>query len=73
MMDLSKLVVCESVAAITTHLRDFSDIARNYGGHWPKPLALCGAVISWDTKLPLTSARCLRCRELATGIKFIDD
>lgn len=55
------LVVCESTAAITTHLRDTTDIAPSYGGHREQPLALCGVKIAWDTRLPIESARCTAC------------
>jgi hypothetical protein len=55
------LVVCESIAAITTHLRDTSKVGVNLSGHHPRPHALCGAEIAWDTRLPLTAARCRAC------------
>lgn len=56
------LVVCETVAAITTHLREVSDeYPIKLGGHSNKPKALCGREINWDTRLPISSARCTKC------------
>lgn len=63
-------VVCETVAAITTHLRRVTDEwPLNYSGHVRyldgqprRPRALCNAEISWDTKLPISSTRCRTCR-----------
>lgn len=59
------LIVCESIAAVTTHLREVTDIAPNYGGHVKRPKALCGAEIAWDTRLPVGAARCLACMRAA--------
>lgn len=62
------LVVCETVAAITTHLREVTpETPLNYGGHHPRPKALCGAEIAWDTKLPLTDTRCRGCIQARQG------
>lgn len=57
------LVVCESVAAITTHLREVTDATpiRLSGHAPPRPPSLCGIDIAWDTKLPLGAARCAAC------------
>lgn len=55
------LITCESVAAITLHLRDASTIPPNYSGHHPRPKALCGSEIAWDTKIPASMARCRAC------------
>lgn len=62
---MSAFVVCESVAAITPHLRLLAadQPLIKLGWHSTRPLALCGTVIAWDTKLPLTAARCATCRE----------
>lgn len=57
------LITCESVVAVTVHLRDSTDVAPNYGGHHPRPNALCGATVAWDTRLPITAARCRACLE----------
>lgn len=60
----SKLVVCESTVAITTHLREYEDDSElSYTGHSPRKRALCDAEIAWDTKLPLQAARCMTCRD----------
>lgn len=58
----SVLVICETVAAITLHLREVTtDSPIKLGGHWPRPLALCGAEVSWDTQIPVSSVRCRGC------------
>jgi len=56
-------IVCESTAAIVAHVRRIGDVAPNYGGHVVRPLALCGAPIAWDTKLPLAATTCRTCRD----------
>lgn len=58
------IVVCESTAAIVTHLRKVTDQTPiNLGGHpAPFPLTLCGTQARWDTKLPLASVTCSKCR-----------
>jgi hypothetical protein len=61
-----QLIVCESTATITTHLRSVTSRPAAYGGHaLPRPASLCGTPIAWDTRLPVTSTRCKVCRELA--------
>jgi hypothetical protein len=55
------LVVCESVAAITTHLRIVDETPINLSGFSERPFALCGMEIAWDTRLPLGAARCRAC------------
>jgi hypothetical protein len=48
------IVVCETVAAITLHLRDATEVPPKYGGHpHPKPQAFCGSDIAWDTHITL--------------------
>jgi hypothetical protein len=58
-----ELVVCESTAAIVPHLRIVTaDMPIKLGGHpTPRPGALCGSEIAWDTQLPLNAARCRSC------------
>ena len=71
-MTEADFVVCETIAAVTTHLRVVSSETApvQYGGHrMPRPLALCDAEIAWDTKLPLTAARCMKCRA-ASGLNI---
>jgi len=60
---MKRLIVCETVAAITTHLRELADDEEpNYHGHrTPAPKTLCGVGMGWDTRLPIESARCLGC------------
>lgn len=65
---LEWLVVCESVVAITTHLRDTVEVpstAATLSGFTKRPTALCGTEIAWDTRLPVTAARCRDCRKKA--------
>lgn len=63
-----ELVVCESVVAIVTHVRSVDPKTPiNLSGHSPRPLALCGAQVAWDTRLPLAAATCKKCI-LAAGI-----
>lgn len=58
------LTVCESVAAITLHLRIVTaEHPISLSGHaLPRPHALCGTVIAWDTRSPISAARCGACR-----------
>lgn len=64
-----KFVVCESVAAIVTHLREVTkEHPISLSGHsFPRPRSLCDREMAWDTRLPISSARCRDCRE-ASGI-----
>jgi hypothetical protein len=63
---IRNVIVCESTAAITLHLRAIdgpTDRLVNYGGHaQPRPKALCGVEVAWDTHLPKDAARCGPCR-----------
>ena len=58
------LIACETVAAITVHLRRLSAAGSKYGGGADTP-ALCGAKPSWDLKSDVETARCQRCRKAA--------
>jgi hypothetical protein len=68
------VVICETVAAITTHYRVLSERhPRRLSGHaTPRPLALCGTAAAWDTELPThrqdgsLAARCSECLAMAT-------
>jgi hypothetical protein len=65
-MKLEDLVVCESVAAITTHLRVITpEVPVNLHGHHPRLPALCGTLVAWDTQIPVRMGRCRDCRHLA--------
>lgn len=60
-------VVCESVAVITTHARVVdasSPIRLNGHAKRPRPHALCGMEIAWDTRLPIEAVRCRDCKRL---------
>jgi len=61
---MSGHIICESIAAIVTHVRRIAGTEPSYSGHAIRPLALCGASIAWDTKLPLSTASCRTCRDL---------
>ena len=62
-----KYVVCETPAAITTHLRIVTDYApiRLSGHPGPRPHSLCGLAVAWGTKSPPSSAGCRACRDKA--------
>ena len=63
---IANLVVCETVAAIAKHLRDTTYKAVSLSGHaTPRPAALCGALIAWDTTLPIFAATCSSCIDFA--------
>lgn len=57
-------VVCESVAAITTHLRKVGDTPISLSGFAKRPRALCGTEVAWDTRSPVEFARCRECRDV---------
>jgi hypothetical protein len=66
--NLVELVVCETVAAITTHLRKITaEHPINYSGFSRRPKTLCDKDAAWDTKLPLNSTRCRVCLAVARG------
>ena len=69
-MDLKTLVVCETTAAITTHLRVVTaDAPISLSGFANRPKTLCDVDAAWDTRLPVTSARCSICRDKAGNVK----
>lgn len=57
----SKLVVCETVAAIVLHLREVGDGEINYNGRDAYAETLCGADVGWDTKDELAASNCRDC------------
>lgn len=65
------LVVCETVAAITPHLRVLSADTPplSLSGFAQRPTTLCGMTVAWDTRLPISAARCKRCLERAREIE----
>lgn len=57
-----KLATCETTAAITLHVRVVGDRPFNPSGHTtPRPRALCGVNIAWDTQIDLGGVRCRSC------------
>lgn len=60
------LTTCETTAAITVHLRDMGeDEPLHLSGFVTRPVALCGALIAWDTLIPVDGARCSECIAIA--------
>jgi len=60
------LTTCESTASITLHLREVSEGQDpNYDGNSSEARTLCNFPVGWDTKIPVTEARCYKCREIA--------
>lgn len=59
------LVLCETTAAVTIHLRRLSSAGPKYGGG-ADTKTLCGMKPSWDLECRNTEiARCKKCREAA--------
>lgn len=64
------VIVCETTAAIVPHLRLVGSVPKKLGGHYePKPVALCGVTIAWDTNLPLAAARCRACLSMLRALE----
>lgn len=61
------VVVCETTVAITLHLRELQpDEAPCYTGRLrDDATTLCGAVVGWDTRIPIGCERCQRCIDIA--------
>jgi hypothetical protein len=61
-----RLVVCETTAAITLHLRELApDEAPCFTGRLREVFTLCGSMVGWDTRIPLGRERCRTCIETA--------
>lgn len=59
---MAEYVACETVAAIVHHVRRVdAEHPVKRGGHWPKPRAMCGREVDWDTQVPPTE-KCISCR-----------
>jgi hypothetical protein len=57
-----ELITCETVAAIVLHARHIVDRDVRLNGHRsPKPLALCGSPVDWDTQRPVSAVHCRSC------------
>lgn len=67
---MSDYIVCETTAAIVTHLRRLADAPVRLSGHHGGPKTLCGKTTAWDTQHPVTSASCRNCR-LAAGMSEV--
>lgn len=64
-----ELVVCESTAAIVTHLRivtiehPIKPGGHTMGGRFLRPKTLCDREAAWDMALPIGTASCKTCNE----------
>lgn len=58
-------VCCETVAAITMHIRIVGDTPISYSGFAVRPKTLCEKAVGWDTLTPIVAARCLECMIVA--------
>ena len=65
----SKLVVCETPAAILLHLREVGDAGINYSGHGENATTLCGAMVGWDTMDELVASNCYKCLTILADCK----
>ena len=72
----SGLVICETVAAISTHYRLLSpEFPFKPGGHHPRPSTFCAKAVGWDTELPTTrpdgslAVKCRECHAVATSMR----
>lgn len=59
-----ELICCETIAAITVHIRRVTEAGPKYGGG-ADSLTLCGKKAAWDTKFDIEEARCMSCRKAA--------
>ncbi len=57
----SRIVVCETVAAIVLHLREVGEGKVNYSGRDAYALTLCCVPVGWDTKHEVSEATCRTC------------
>lgn len=64
--DPGELVTCDTTAAREIHVRRVTDLrrAKLCGHDHPKPIALCGCRIDYDTKAPIEVADCKSCVEI---------
>lgn len=72
------MVTCETVAAIVVHVRRLGPgIApvRLSGHSSPRPFALCGSPVDWDTQNPVNdrTVTCRSCRKAAGFPEWIDE
>lgn len=68
-MSEPRLAVCETTAAITTHLRVVTDRHPiRLSGHSDRPLSLCGMTIAWDTRRPVSVVGCRECLAVHDGV-----
>jgi len=66
-----RYVVCETVAAISLHLRELAPGEEpNFHGHtYPQPKTLCNYSAAWDTRIPLGGETCGLCNERMEALK----
>jgi hypothetical protein len=60
-----RYIVCETVAAITLHLRELGlyEEPCYTGFRRPQPQTLCGMGVGWDTHIQLGQETCSACIE----------
>ena len=66
------LIVCETVAAITTHAREVTpDNPISYNGSNGKTMTLCGSKVGWDLQYDdVGMTRCRDCIELLRLVEY---
>ncbi len=73
MSRVGDVVVCETMAAYTTHARIVDARGIRMSGWHDGPKTPCGSQVAWDTEIPTTpgSIRCRSClSELAKMVKL---
>jgi hypothetical protein len=66
---MPEYAVCETVNAISLHLRVLTETGRHPSGGADSP-TLCGLIAAWDTRVPtpspnkLTNWLCSKCQEI---------
>jgi hypothetical protein len=67
-MTADQFVTCETVAAIVLHVRRVTDIPVRLTGHsTPRPRALCGRPVDWDTQRPVAIGH-ITCRDCKAAL-----
>lgn len=59
-----EFVACETYPGYSHHIRRVGDRPVHLGGHVsPKPKALCGREVAWDTRIPVATVECRSCQQ----------
>ena len=69
--DELRFIVCETVAAITLHLRVMlpGEVPCYSGRARGNAKTLCRKPVGWDTKIPIDQARCTSCLEVKKEVE----